>query len=84
MRQFWRRYDCLSEDPNAIFRDRYEDKSMKLRKKSKNEVDTYFKMKGVYKVMIHALGISHELIKREKRKFLSSHYERIQFEERLR
>jgi hypothetical protein len=66
LRQFWRRYDFSSEDPNAIFRDRFEDKSMKLRKKTKTEVDMYFKIKGVYKVMIHALGLAHETIRRER------------------
>jgi hypothetical protein len=53
LRQFWRRYEYSSEDPNAIFRDRYEDKSMKLRKKNnKSEVDSYFKLRGLFKIMI--------------------------------
>lgn len=84
LRQFWRRYDFSSEDPNAIFRDRHEDKSMKLRKKTKNEVDTYFKIKGLYKVMVHALGLAHETVRRERRKYLLGVQESLSFEERLK
>lgn len=84
LRQFWRRYDFSSEDPNAIFRDRHEDKSMKLRKKTKNEVDMYFKIKGLYKVMVHALGLAHETVRRERRKYLLGLQDNLSFENQLK
>jgi hypothetical protein len=51
---------------------------MKLRKKTnKSEVDSYFKMKALFKVMVQSLGISHEVVRRERRKFLKAYFERI-------
>jgi hypothetical protein len=58
---------------------------MKLRKKSnKSEVELYLKMKNLFKIFVQAMNISHEVVRRERRKFLSSHFQRIEFEEKVR
>jgi hypothetical protein len=41
-------------------------------------------MKNLFKIFVQAMNISHEVVRRERRKFLNSHYQRIEFEEKVR
>ena len=82
-RRFWRKYEFTAEDNHAIFRDRYEDKSMKLRKKHKTETDSYYKVRGLCSNLLSALGLCYEVVRREKRKLASDMYQRVQFEKDL-
>eukprot|EP00347_Sterkiella_histriomuscorum_P014342 403361238 len=71
LRRFWRRYDFTSEDNYAIFRDRFEEKTMKLRKKHKTETDSYFKVRGLCSNLVQALGLCHEVVSELEQAFKS-------------
>jgi dsDNA-binding SOS-regulon protein len=53
---------------------------MRLRKKTKNETDSYFKMKELMKHMLYSLEQSYLVIKREKTKRLNALYLELEFE----
>jgi hypothetical protein len=62
---FWEKADFDDIDTNAAFRKRQKEK-MKLRKKTKYEIESYFKMFELRRDSIRVLCILQDLCKREE------------------
>ena len=69
VRCYWKRYSLDDNDPMAIFRSRQVEK-MKLRKKTRGEVDSFLKMKQLLKSSTGSLEQCHNVLLREQHKKL--------------
>ena len=64
---FWEKADCDDTDPNSAFRKRQKDK-MKLRKKVKYELESYYKMFDLRAESVKVLSILQLMYDRESHK----------------
>ena len=67
MRMFWEKADYDDNDPFSAFRKRQKEK-MKLRKKTKYEIESYKKMFEIRKSCLRVLEIMQDTYKREQMK----------------
>lgn len=65
MRMFWEKADYDDNDPFSAFRKRQKEK-MKLRKKTKYEIESYKKMFEIRKSCLRVLEIMQDTYKREQ------------------
>lgn len=76
---FWEKADFDDNDPFSAFRKRQKEK-MKLRKKTKYEIDSYFKMFDIRQNCLSVLGILQDTYKREQIKKRQSLVDQAVFE----
>jgi hypothetical protein len=76
---FWEKADFDDVDPNAAFRKRQKEK-MKLRKKTKYEIETYFKMFELRTDSLNVLHILQDVWRREEIKKKLNQIDQVVFE----
>jgi len=76
---FWEKADYDDVDTNSAFRKRQKEK-MKLRKKTKYEIDAYHKMHDLRRESVHVLRILQDIYKREELKKKMNLIDQIQFD----